>query len=332
MYRKTAAVLLVGTVLLVSCSKSAVPVTEKETIPPDTAVPETEIETEITPETVLVPVSESFQVQTDPSLSGMEEIERLVNHAASLWNHLHISSLDAVYDPALAVEEIFFPLREYPTTESLLSRFRESYTESLSQALLSKLLVNQYRERDGRLYVTPSDRGTDIRAGKATLTAEIVDERTVRVLRDITVCEVYDTGEDFLRYPVGLSPQELMLVYENGRWVFDSFTVFDDLSVYDSGGGVRYEYGEEIARALLQTERQVRLDEGISNTEEVFWRNITGFTENIDGSVAVEVEAYRWQGEVRVSAVHTYTAFRAEDGSWQFEEPFVLAEHILNNG
>ena len=307
----------------VSESTAAEPEPVLQTEKPLPTAPETESETASSPAPDLA------AVRANPAVPSPEETELLYKYAAELWNLLHISTLEGIFDPALAVEEHFFPVRDYPTVESLLARFRESYTEALSQSLLTEMLDNQYRERDGKLYVTPADRGTDIRVGKSVLSAETVDDETVRVLRTVTVCDVYDIGSDFLWYPIGLSPQELMLVYEDGRWVFDSFTVADDLSVYDRGEGVRYAYGKEIAASFLQAEQKARPADYAGYGGGLFGRNITAFRENGDGSVTAEVEVYIWEDNRRTVVTAEYTAYRASDGTWTFAEPFILPETYL---
>ncbi len=294
---------------------------------PDTSGPETE--PVFPPDDV-----PEFEILTDPAIPSREDIERLLSHAADIWNQLHISSLDAIYDQSLKVARGFytyFPVREYETKDEFHARLRESFSEMLTEYMLGYLFDFQYKEFDGRLYVSPGDRGTDMRAGEQTMKYEVVDDTTVRVIRCVDVnetVEMYD-GEQYsyIIYLQGVCEQELMLVYEQGRWVFDTFTVFDAIDGYDDGVGIKYDYATDIAYAFLGAEASAKRVDG--EEYDYLNRRIVGYRENSDETVTVTVRvSTRRLGEEMIVREHDYTAILTSEGVWEFEE-FILPEEII---
>ncbi|MBQ2766420.1 MAG: hypothetical protein IJF48_05495, partial [Clostridia bacterium] len=235
-----------------------------------------------------------FEILTDPATPSREDVERLLSHAADIWNQLHISSLDAIYDESLKVVDGFYtylPVREYETKDEFRARLRESFSEMLTEYMLGYLFDCQYKEFDGRLYVSPGDRGTDMRAGAQTMKYEVIDDTTVRVIRCVDVeeiAEMYD-GEkySYIIYLQGVCEQELMLIYEQGRWVFDTFTVFDAIDGYDDGEGIKYDYATDIAYAFLGAEISAARPDG--EEYDYLNRRIVGYRENSDEAVTVTV-------------------------------------------
>ncbi len=208
-----------------------------------------------TPDTADTPTT-GFKILTDPSIPSEEEIMRIFEHASSIWNVIHISSLEGVYgdnNSNMLVYDgnVYFPVRDYETKADLEARFRECFSKQLTEHKLEHMFQMQYREIDGRLYVMPADRGTDIRAGRSNIEYEIIDETTISVARFIDVCE-YATVEhyDNMWYKAALAVQEMMLIYEDGRWVFDNFYVCDDISNY----ALVYDYAKNIATTFIKAE------------------------------------------------------------------------------
>lgn len=205
----------------------------------------------------------SFQILTDPAIPSEEDIMRVFKHAASVWDETHIGTLDAIGEnepgtPSVAVMYEggqYYPVRDYKTKADLEARFRECFSNELTKQTIEYHLGWLYREIDGRLYVTPADRGTDIRAGAAKVEYEVISDTEIKVTRLINVREcAFVDGYDDRWYCAGVNPQEMMLIYEEGRWVFDNFFVCDDLSAYDNGEAVYYEYAENIAEAFIIAE------------------------------------------------------------------------------
>ncbi len=297
-----------------------------DTLPDDTEPADPD---PVTPpaDTDLGPVN-GFIVLTDPAIPTMEEIERLVAHAAEIWNRMSIGTLDAEYGKPADDEGRYYPVRDYKTRTALEKRFAESFTAELTETFLGELFDGLYREIDGRLCVMPADRGTDSRAGVESLEAQVVDDTTVRVIRRIAVFEILEDGEDFIWYPVGFCPQELMLVYEDGRWVFDTFTVWDNLSLWDDGKGEPITDGRAIAEAFLKKEKNPGTVDSIAYAFNGFSRSIGSIKENADGSRTVTLKLYadRDSGSVRFPC--SFTARKTEAG-WEFED-FLPLEAIAH--
>lgn len=183
---------------------------------------------------------------------------RVFAHASEIWDRIDTESLDVIgstsENPTIIEYEgyTYLPVRDYETKAELEARFRECFSKGLTEHLLGHMFEFQYREIDGRLYVTPGARGTDISAGAKRVEHEIVDDTTVKVTRFIDVRNVVTT-EDYreIFYIEGVFAQEMMLIYEEGRWVFDNFYVLDNVwGEYHT----TYEYGKEIAATFIEAE------------------------------------------------------------------------------
>lgn len=205
---------------------------------------------------------EGFAILTAPAIPSEEDIMRVFAHASEIWDRIHISSLDAIGDDAPGGPHSviydgmqYYPVRDYETKADLEIRFRECFSKGLTEHQLGHMFEFQYREINGRLYVAQADRGTDNRASVGNIEYEVINDTKIKVTRYIDVKEsTYIEGYNDMWYAAGISPQEMMLIYEDGRWVFDNFFVCDSLSAYDSGEGVYYEYAKEIATVFVKAE------------------------------------------------------------------------------
>ena len=208
----------------------------------------------------------SFDILTDPAIPSEEDIMRVFNHASSIWNRIDIESLDAVGGSEGIILDVtdssngavyrdmqYFPVRDYETKAALEARFRECFSKRLTEHKLEHMFAFQYREIDGRLYVSPGCRGTDADASVSHVEYEVVNDTTVKVTRFINVRRVSIT-EDYAEmfYLDGVYAQEMMLIYEDGRWVFDNFYVWDNVW---GDSYTAYEYAKDIAAAFIDAEK-----------------------------------------------------------------------------
>lgn len=206
----------------------------------------------------------AFEVLTDPAIPSEEDIMRVFEHASSIWNQIEISSLDSVGGTEGIILDVtdssngvvyrkmqYFPVRDYETKADLEARFRECFSKELTEHKLEQMFLFQYREIDGRLHVAPGDRGTNISVASSSVEYEVVNDTTISVTRFINVHEIANADVD-ISYLNGICAQEMWLIYEDGRWVFDNFYVWD--YVWDDGYVIIYDYAKDLAATFTKAE------------------------------------------------------------------------------
>ena len=206
----------------------------------------------------------SFKVLTDPAIPSEEDIMRVFEHASSIWNQIEISSLDGIGGSEGVILDVtdssngavyrsmqYYPVRDYETRADLEARFRECFSKELTEYKLEQMFLFQYREIDGRLHVAPADRGTNISVASSKVEYEVVDDTTISVTRFNYVHEIAVAEVD-ISYLYGICAQEMLLIYEDGRWVFDNFYVWD--YVWDDGFVIIYDYARDLAATFLKAE------------------------------------------------------------------------------
>lgn len=278
----------------------------------------------------------SFDILTSPKIPSDKDIMRVFSHADLIWSAIDLGTLSVVYDASRATEFeglTFYPVRDYDTVDDFRARLRECFTADFTECLIASKVGGAdegkaFYEVGGKLYIAPYAGVTSPSAGATEITIEMVDDTTVMVTR---WGEVYDFEETTsMRYLVGKSPQEMPLVYEAGRWVFDDFSMWDNTSVYHNGGGVQYEYAEAVAEAFVKAEAAVRGDNDELYGLEYFDRSIVGYTKNADGSVTAVINAWGRTKDEHFSVELEYTLV-CVNGTWRFDGEFTLPEKRIQN-
>ncbi|MBO5219161.1 MAG: hypothetical protein J6C52_07005, partial [Clostridia bacterium] len=268
-------------------------------------------------DTVLVPL-------TDAAIPSEADALRLIAHA-SILEGMQLETL-AADKTAPAVDSYYYPVRDYPTLAALKARLCECFSAAYAGRIVDWMLATAYREIDGRLYVTEASGGLN-ELGECRITGvERIDDRTALIHREKEVYDraVYEDAEifDVIYYIAGISPQTLMMVYEDGRWVLDDFTPWYDESAYMEGGGMRIEGAAEIAEAFLAAEHApAALTLDASRIFEWSYTELADIRRDGDRAVVT--------AEIRVKEKGYFYDFTQENiavktaDGWEFEAPFI---------
>lgn len=91
------------------------------------------------------------------------------------------------------------------------------FIEDITERLMNES-SGRYAEHDGKLYVMPADRGTDILKGEESYELTRISDRQIQITVNVEVFEDYD-----LESLAGYEQYDFFLEYSDGLWRFTNF-------------------------------------------------------------------------------------------------------------
>ena len=203
--------LLLLTAILVSCAKTGVQKAPDEVSKPTES-------SESTPDKQAD--DKDTSVSEKPSELSEDEVIGLYNKANEVYGWFNLNTIPHDGEKFVEVDgaryfEVTEPGIDSKTTlvDTLNGIFAEDLTEELMTAA-----DNRYVERDGKLYVMPADRGTDILKGKETYEITRVNERQIKLT---VVVEMYEDPDQ--KKVIGYDRYDFVLEFSENRWRFKNF-------------------------------------------------------------------------------------------------------------
>lgn len=160
--------------------------------------------------------------QTENALPPLSEQEVLYayNRAEEAYGWFDLDTLPCT-DDTVSVDGYVYQLVDYDgicTMKDLRTYLADLFSQEIIDRLLPENIPgSQYREVDGKLYVRPSGRATDIHKGAVTVSVRQESETSYSV--NVTVEILADDLTTVTGMECDSFPYELV----NGRWVFTNF-------------------------------------------------------------------------------------------------------------
>ena len=149
-----------------------------------------------------------------------DEVVELYNKAREAYGWFDLTTIP--FDTEKYIEtdsERYFEVSEPGITskKALVDYLNEFFADDITEGLMA-MSSDRYVEHEGKLYVLPMDRGTDIFKGAESYEVIRVSEKQIKLA--VTV-EIY--GDPVLRNVSGHKQYDFFLEFSDGRWRFTNF-------------------------------------------------------------------------------------------------------------
>lgn len=149
-----------------------------------------------------------------------DEVFELYNKATEAYGWFDLTTIP--YDAEKYIEadgERYFEVSQPGITskKSLTDYLDEFFADDITERLMD-MSSDRYVEHEGKLYVLPADRGTDIFNGAESYEVIRVSEKQIKL--EVTV-EIYEDPAQ--RNVTGYKQYDFFLEFSDGRWRFTNF-------------------------------------------------------------------------------------------------------------
>jgi hypothetical protein len=177
-----------------------------------------------TAKTASGPSREEISAGTKQAAGERPDVERAYKEAGEAYAWFTLKSMPCDETDTVEYDGHRY-LRVMHDTIRSLDDLRAYLNTLFSEEIVAQLLgdgeeFRQYRDFDGKLYVVPADRGTDITKGRAE--GKVAYESPTQIRYDVTV-ELLNPEDGFS--VTGTETHEFLYEYrDGGRWVFTAFS------------------------------------------------------------------------------------------------------------
>ena len=149
-----------------------------------------------------------------------DEVVDLYNKAKEVYGWFDLTTIP--FDTEKYIEadgERYFEVTEpgIASKKALADYLNEFFADDITEGLMA-MSSDRYVEHEGKLYVLPADRGTDIFKGAESYEVVRVSEKQIKLA--VTV-EIY--GDPAQRNVIGYKQYDFFLEFSDGRWRFTNF-------------------------------------------------------------------------------------------------------------
>ena len=149
-----------------------------------------------------------------------DEVVELYNKAKEAYGWFDLTTIP--YDAEKYIEidgERYFEVAQPGITSkrTLADYLNGFFSDDITQGLMD-ISSDRYAEREGKLYVLPADRGTDISKGAESYEVVRVSEKKIKLA--VTV-EIYE--DPMQKNVTGYKQYDFFLEFSDGRWRFKNF-------------------------------------------------------------------------------------------------------------
>jgi len=149
-----------------------------------------------------------------------DEIVELYNKATEAYGWFDLTTIP--YDAEKYIEadgERYFEVSQpgIISKKTLTDYLDEFFADDITEGLMA-MSSGRYVEREGKLYVLPADRGTDIFKGAESYEVVRASEKQIKL--EVTE-EIYEDPKQ--KNVTGYKQYDFFLEFSDGRWKFTSF-------------------------------------------------------------------------------------------------------------
>lgn len=149
-----------------------------------------------------------------------DEIYELYGKAREAYGWFHLTTIPFDSEKYIESDGMTYYEVNYPgiaSKDELAEYLNALFDSEITDSLLA-LSSERYVEQDGRLYVLPADRGTDIFKGEETYEVARISDKQIKFTVKV---EVYDDPET--QNVTGYETHDFIIEYEDGFWKFQNF-------------------------------------------------------------------------------------------------------------
>ncbi|NLO90330.1 MAG: hypothetical protein GX088_08440 [Clostridia bacterium] len=159
---------------------------------------------------------------TTPTMTELtdEEIMDLYNKAKEAYGWFDLTTIPFDSEKYIEIngEKYYEVVQPGITSKKVLADYlNEFFTENITEGLMAAS-SNRYVERDGKLYVLPADRGTDIFKGEESYELSRVSDNQIKLMVKV---EIYDDPDK--RNVIDYEQYDYLLELTDNGWRFKNF-------------------------------------------------------------------------------------------------------------